>query len=198
MPTPPMRLRYTLNRWDLFRAGLRAMLRQRVLLFFAIPLLVFVGWSTYTYDENRELPPPVRIAVATLTAATCAGVGILAGVSIIAAQSILRRDTGVLGEHTLEITDEGLLESTEVNRSLANWRTSFRIHETSRYAYIYISVGNAHVVPKGKPPLEGSVPDFLRELRARIAKFQQGAPPNAGHGAPPPIPTVRAGPPSVN
>ena len=28
-------------------------------------------------------------------------------------------DTGVLGEHTLEITDDGLVESTEVNRSLS-------------------------------------------------------------------------------
>lgn len=193
-----MRLRYTLTRWDLFRAGLRAMLRQRALLFVAIPLLVFVWWSTYTSEEDRELPKPVRIAVATLTAATCAGVGVLAGVSIIGAQSFLRRDTGVLGEHTLEITDEGLVESTEVNRSLANWRTLFRIHETSRYAYIYISLGNAHVVPKAKPPLEGSVPDFLRELRVRIRNFQQGAAPNGGPAAPPPIPTVTDGPPSVS
>ena len=179
-----MRLRYALTRWDLFRAGLRAVVCQRVLLIVAIPLLIFTWWSTYTFDENRELPSAVRIMIATLTTATCAGVGIFAAALIVASQSFLRRDTGVLGEHTLEITDEGLVESTEVNRSLANWRTSFRIHETSRYAYIYVSVGNAHVVPKARPPLEGSVAEFLGELRARITKFQQGAPPNGGPAMP--------------
>ncbi len=171
-----MRLRYTVTRWDLFSAGLRAVVHQRVLLIVAIPLLIFVWWNTYIYDENRELSLPVRILVATLTSTACAGVGVLAGVVIIAVQSFLRRDRGILGEHTLEITEEGLVESTEVNRSLANWRTSFRICETTRYAYIYVSVGSAHVVPKAKPPLEGSVAEFLGELRARIKKFQCTAP----------------------
>lgn len=185
-----MRLRYTLSRWDLFRAGLRAIVCQRVLLVVAIPLLVLTWWSTYTYDENRELPAPFRIAVATLTSASVAGFGILAGAVVVAVQSFFRRDRGVLGEHTLEITDEGLVESTEVNRSLANWRTSFQIRETSRYAYIYISVGNAHVVPKKSPPLEGSVTEFLDELRVRIKKFQEGSASN--------VVSAEAGPPLRN
>jgi hypothetical protein len=175
-----MRLRYTLTRWDLFRAGLRAVVAQRVLLIVAVPLLVFVWWSSYSYDENQKLPVPVRIVVATLSSGICAGVGVLAGALILAAQSFLRRDRGVLGEHILEITEEGLIECTEVNRSLANWRTSFRIRETSRYAYVYVSVGNAHVIPKARPPLEGSVAEFLTELRARIQKFQQRDAPNGG------------------
>src|SRR5436190_2349256 len=193
-----MRLRYSLTRWDLFRGGLRAMLHQRVLLIVVIPLLAFLAWSTYTNDENRELPVPVKITVAILTAATCAGVGVLAGASIAAAQSFLRRDTGVLGEHTLEITNDGLIESTEVNRSLANWATLFRIRETSRYAYIYISANNGHIIPKPSPPLEGSVADFLGELRARITMFQQGAAPNGGPATQPGSSGVGEGPPSVS
>lgn len=144
------------------------MLGHRALLIVAVPLLGFMWWSSFTYDQNRHLPLPVRITVATFSSAIAAGVGILAGVLILAVQSFLRRDRGVLGEHTLEITEEGLVESTEVNRSLANWRTLFRIKETGRYAYIYISEGQAHVIPKARPALEGSVAEFLTTLRATI------------------------------
>jgi hypothetical protein len=109
-----------------------------------------------------------------------AAIGIFAGFLTIAAQSFLRKDKGVLGEHTLEITDEGLVESTDVNISLATWGSSFRIRETTRYAFIFVSEGNAHIVPLSRSPLEGSVREFLNELRSRIRKAQQSAPPNVG------------------
>lgn len=175
-----MRLRYTLTRWDLFRAGLRAILHQRILLICLIPFLTFIGWSSYTYEKNQELALPARVTVAMFTAALCAGGGFVAAALTLAAQSVFRKDTGILGVHTLEITNDGLVESTEVNRSLANWRTLFRIRETSHYFYIYISLGHGYVIPKARAPLEGSVSDFLDELRARITKFQQNAPPNGG------------------
>lgn len=131
-------------------------------------------WSTFTFAENLHQPLPVRIFVATFAAGMCAGVGILGGVVIVAAQSFLRRDKGVLGEHTLELTDEGLIEATDVNRSLANWRTVFRIRQTKRFVYIYISDANAHVIPRAKPPLEGSVEAFVSEFQSRIKSFQSG------------------------
>lgn len=193
-----MRLRYSLTRWDLFRAGLRGMLHQRIVLIVLIPLLAFIAWSTFTYDENRKLAVPVRITVAIFSATMCAGVGILGGAAVVAAQSFFRRDTGVLGEHTLEIADNGLIESTDVNSSLANWRTRFRIRETGRYAYIYISVNHAHIIPKARPPLEGSVAEFLRELRERIAMFQRAAASNGGNAARPGSSGVGEGPPSAS
>ena len=78
-----------------------------------------------------------------------------------------------LGEHTLEITDEGLVESTSVNRTLLNWRTPFRIRHTKRYGFIFLSPFNSHPVPKLVPPLEGSTPEFLAELQRRIAANKQ-------------------------
>lgn len=153
---------------------------QRALLLIVIPILAFVWWSSFTFPyedpKEKKQPPGVKIFVATFSAGFCLGVGILAGGAVVAVQSFLRRDKGVLGEHTLAITDEGLVESTAVNRSLANWGTSFRIRETGRYAYIFVSDTNAHVVPKTSPPLEGSVDEFLNALRARIKQIEQGPP----------------------
>lgn len=169
-----MRLCYTLNRRDLVWAGSRALFHQRGMLLIAIALTAFVWWSTFTDDQNRDLPIIARVITATVTAAICIGVGIAVGVGCVAAHAFLRKDQGVLGEHTLEITDDGLIESTEVNRSLYNWRTTFRILETRNYAYVYISATHAHIVPKNPLLIDGSVDDFLAALRARIENCKHG------------------------
>jgi hypothetical protein len=162
-----MRLQYSITRADLFRAGIRAMLHQRAMWIVLIPLLGFSWWSSFNWPEARNESLLVRMLTATFTSALCAGIGAIGGCAVVALQSFFRRDKGVLGTHTLEITEEGLIESTEVNRALANWKTSFRIRETGRYAYIYVSESTAHIVPKLRIA-EGSVAEFLLELRARI------------------------------
>jgi hypothetical protein len=177
-----MRVRYTLTRLDLFRAGFRSLISQRILWLFVSALAAFTWWNTFTYEETQKEPPGVRILIATFSAATGLGVGLVAGAVLIAAQSFFRRDQGVLGEHTLEITDEGLIESTAVNRSVFHWTTSFRIRETKRYARIYVSDSNYHLVPKFRPPSEGSADGFLHALRAKIKQTQQGTPPPIPYG----------------
>ena len=167
-----MRLCYTLNRGDLVWAGSRALFHQRGMLLIAIALTAFVWWSTFTYDQNRDLPIIARVITATVTAIICNGFGIAAGVACVATNYFLRKDRGVLGEHTLEITDDGLVESTEVNRALHNWRTAFRILETQHYIYVYVTATNVHIIPKNRLPIEGSINDFLAALRARITIYQ--------------------------
>ena len=165
-----MRLRYKLTRLDLFIVSFQVLLFQPVFLIVVISILAFAWWNTFASAEITGYSLPVRIIAAMFSAAQAAGAGLLAGILIIAAKSFMRKDKGVIGEHTLEITDEGLVESTEVNRSLSNWRTPFRIREMRRYVYIYISSVSAHAVPKTKQPLEGSVAEFITELRSRIGK----------------------------
>lgn len=179
-----MRLRYEVTRFDLFRAGFRTFISQRILWLFGFAILAFSWWSTFTYEETRKKPLIVGIMIATFTAGIGAGIGLMAGTAIIATQSFLRRDRGVLGEHTIEITSEGLVESTIVNRTLHNWGSSFRIRGTKRYACIYISDSNYHLVPKNRPPLEGSVDEFLNALGTKIKEIQQGDLPQI----PPPVP----------
>lgn len=168
-----MRLRYNLTRVDSFKAAFPAMAFHRFVPIFIILISVLLWWSVFASYGNLGYSLLVRIMATTFIVAIDVGGGLCAVTLMIAAQSILRRDKGVIGEHTLEITDEGLVESTEVNRSLSNWRTPFRIRETRRYVYIYISCGSAHVVPKAKPPLEGSVTEFIAELRSRIENFRK-------------------------
>jgi len=78
---------------------------------------------------------------------------------------------GVFGKHTLSITDEGLLEETEVNTSLQKWNGILKTAQTKRYYYIHASENAAHLVPKSRL-LEGDIQQLIQEVetRARLAK----------------------------
>jgi hypothetical protein len=55
---------------------------------------------------------------------------------------------GTLGQHELEIDDNGLVERTEVNETRQSWNGVERIAETDERAFIYVSSMMAHVIPK--------------------------------------------------
>jgi hypothetical protein len=193
-----MRLEYSLTRFDLFRTGARALLRNRIFWCMAIPLLTITWWSSFNYPETRGQSLTARAIGATGSAVACALVGLLGGSAFIALQSLLRKDRGVLGKHTLDITEGGLLEATDVNSSLHKWGTTFRIRETTNCAYIYVSDTNVHIVPKTRCSSESSVEEFLIELRTRIRMFQPGAAPNGGPATPVGSLNAPGGPPSVS
>jgi hypothetical protein len=138
----------------------------------------------------------VRVLAATGSAVAFSLVGLFTGSAFLAVQSFLRRDKAVLGKHTLEITEGGLLESTDVNSSLHKWGTAFRVRETSNYAYMYVSETNAHVIPRNRCTSGDSVEVFLAELRARSARL--GAAPNGGPATPPENSRGLEGPPTVS
>lgn len=181
-----MRLDYSINRFDLFRAQGRAVLANRILWLIFGPVLAFVWWSTFNWPESRLQTTPVRIVAATFTALTCAAVGAAGSCAFLALSALLRRDKGVLGPHSLELTDEGLVESTEVNRSLFKWGSSFRVRETARYVYIYISETNFHLVPRSSLAPPGALDHFLLQLRAKLNPVQPLPSPSAVSPSPPP------------
>jgi len=62
-------------------------------------------------------------------------------------RSVLKSD-GVLGEHTIEISEEGLREKTEVNDNLHLWKGIIKVQQNNDYIYIYIAELTAHIIPK--------------------------------------------------
>ena len=165
-----MRLRYELTRWDVFVSSTRAMFWNKALRIFTIPALIFLWGFTFSYDfeSNSQLSKVVQPTIGTLAVATFAIFGGISVAGLIALSH--KRGKGVLGEHLLEITEEGLVESTEVNKSLANWKTAFRIYQSKRYFYIFITPENAYAVPRRVRPLEGSTEEFVAELQRKIAQ----------------------------
>jgi hypothetical protein len=178
-----MRLRYELSRRDVLVAmlGVQFYLRGNYLI--AVLVLPVMWWYLFQFVEGLTgSDTVVRVIFATLVTLV-GGVGSL-GVMLMLPVVLfnLWARSGVIGEHTLELTDEGLVESTDVNRTLRNWDTPFRVRTTPGFTHLEVGGGHVYPIPTGRPPIEGSVPAFLDELSARVRRSGEGG--QAGPPAP--------------
>jgi YcxB-like protein len=171
-------LRYELTRWDVFVTGLRALLFQRTIMCMVFLSLCGIWWITFSNTQKVEEPDSIASAViatgGVLTFLVC---GTLGAIIVTAMHACMRNGKGILGEHTLEITDEGLVESTEVNTTLHSWNSAFRIRRTGSYIFIFVATGVGHIVPLKRLPIDGSVDEFIEELGLQIRKSRQSCQP---------------------
>ena len=72
---------------------------------------------------------------------------------------------GILGEHELELTTEGLVERTSVGESRVAWRGIERIAIDGRHTFVYLGGPTAHVVPQHIDA--GDYGSFVAELMQR-------------------------------
>lgn len=163
-----MRLRYELTRLDLFRGGVQVLAYHRQFLTVLVGMLAVVWFSTFRSDAYQEHSTGYRVAAACVATALVGGSGIVGLTLMLGMRSLSRRDHGVLGGHTLEITPEGLLESTEAGESLTRWSAGLRLRRTRRYAFIFVDVDRAHIVPLYRPVHEGSAVEFLDQVEGQI------------------------------
>jgi hypothetical protein len=72
---------------------------------------------------------------------------------------------GLLCEHSIEIIDNGIVETTTVGEQKSNWAGIERISETDDYLFIFIGSCTAHVIPK--KCTKGDLPSFIEMLREK-------------------------------
>ena len=75
------------------------------------------------------------------------------------------RNSGVLGEHILTLTEESLEERTSVNRSTHFWKGMFAVEENDRYIYFYLTPLQALIIPKRTFTSESDVGPFVEYAR---------------------------------
>jgi hypothetical protein len=73
-----------------------------------------------------------------------------------------------LCEHTLEITNTELIESTDVGTSTIRLDAIDSISSKDGYTIVYLSSNTAHVIPEERV-IEGNVLQFLACLREKVA-----------------------------
>jgi len=163
-----MQLTYSLNKRDVFFARMLWTFQNKILLIFFILTACLFGASLSTGDEAHKFGAVVRIVTAIF------GFG-FAAVFYFAVMLLLNwimvyssKLAGIVGVHTLEIKEEGLEESTAVNKSLHRWNPSFRIKESSGYVWIYPTDQQFFLVPTKPGRCQGDLAGFLNELRAKL------------------------------
>jgi hypothetical protein len=78
------------------------------------------------------------------------------------------KNTGVVGEHTLEIKEEGVEESTAFNKSLHRWNLSFKIRARLGYVWIYPTDGQFFIIRNDPALCQGDMAAFLDAIRVRM------------------------------
>ena len=167
-----MKLKYYLTRLDVVLASNRAILLNRPLIaIFALVNAWLIGSSALELLEEGK-----NIAFVLIFSALQLGIWIaffVIGVAAVnALQLLVTKGKGILGEHELKISDQGLTERTEYNESLHKWSGVKGICETSKFYLIRVNEagGSLHVVPKKNRIIEGELESFMQELRRRTKK----------------------------
>ncbi len=70
---------------------------------------------------------------------------------------------GLFCEHSLLVDENGLTETTHVNRNFVSWEAVEKVSETANYVTIHIRLGSGYFIPKRA----FSSPDDIQDLRRR-------------------------------
>ena len=73
---------------------------------------------------------------------------------------------GLLGNHSISIDAEGVTEKTSVGETRTDWSGIEKIDEDGQYVYLYVSVRQAHVIPKKAFTSTNDVEKFLQLAHA--------------------------------
>jgi len=79
---------------------------------------------------------------------------------------------GVIGEHVIEIREEGLMEKTSVNESLHRWNGLHKITTSRAALFVYVSGFHFHYIPFRAFPSKEEAMRFETELRRRVNAAQ--------------------------
>jgi len=115
---------------------------------FVLIMGIFMASQSLQEPELAASSLAHKIAFAVIYEILYLGALFVIYVVLIGLTILLGRNRGILGEHVLEVTPDGLLERTDVNESLFRWPGFHKIRETRRYLYLYVTDVQVHLVPK--------------------------------------------------
>jgi hypothetical protein len=167
---PSLAITYQLTRWDLVLNSVAVLFRNRITRV-VFPFFMVLNGVILLGPGLRTRPPwltavealvySVGFAVFMLVFLFCFGLAV----------AFLLNQRGVVGEHVLEITEQGLVERTEFNETLHKWGAICRVMSMWGYLYVYVSDMNCHQIPERCFPRQ-ELAQFESELRARAHQLK--------------------------
>jgi len=166
--SPGQTIRYSLSRWDIIRFQMWAAAHNKVRVGCLLIFAAFLAWITFRTPEMAEHPLAVRILAGTVFVAGLLCAMVLGQFGLVALWVWFRKGRGMFGEHELIIREDGLVERTDVNESLARWSGFHKIVSSGRYLYVFVTDTNVHIVPKRCFPSEEERQSFEQEIEQRM------------------------------
>jgi hypothetical protein len=174
-PLPPVTdaqkrktIRYSLTRGDILRWQFYILIRNRVIMAFGLVVSLVTVWNDLRTPELAANSIGFKIFYAVFLTITMFCFVVLATMLMLVCMVMFKKYRGLLGDHELEIRDEGLIERTDVNESVHRWSGFHKIVRTGRYLYIYVTDNNVHIVPRCFFASEQEERAFCDELDGHI------------------------------
>ena len=161
-------VRYSLTRGDIFRWQVYVLIRNRVVIAFGLISSAFIVWSDLHTPEMADKTIGFKIFCAFMLTAFAFFIIGVATMLALFFMVMFKKYRGFLGEHELEIRDDGLVERTDVNESVHRWAGFDKIVTKRRYLYIYVTDHNVHIVPRRYFASEQTERVFRDELERHI------------------------------
>jgi hypothetical protein len=132
-------VKYKLNRWDVFCCRMWVIFQNRI--FLAVPLVMssFQVLIVASEPEIKGLPPAARIFGLTFLWFLVLFAYLTLQTGVIVLLILFRRNyAGVIGEHEVEIRDNGLFARSAINETLYNWSGVRKISCLPGVLFVYV------------------------------------------------------------
>jgi hypothetical protein len=161
-----------LRRRDLLRAQFQVIRRMRIFKFLFLAFLAFGVWDWYRYPPIPEMPWYLWTGEVLLAASLITGAAILLVFLIVAPLMLLRlrKTRGVVGEHSFEITPEGLREVTDVSEIRVAWGSARKVFRTRSFLFALIHDRGAFLFPRHAFSDSAAYDEFWKGLQPLAAK----------------------------
>ena len=160
-------VRFSLSRLDVVFCRLWVPAHNGKLM--AILLLMCVGVPILNYRRPGDVRFPLLYSIVyfVFTFALMACLMVVVQVLFHTFWVFVNKNRGVIGEHTLEIRDDGLLEKTAVNESLHRWAGFHKIQASRSYLFVFVTDNIVHYVPLRSFVSADAAKEFRDELQRR-------------------------------
>ena len=163
----PRIVKYSLTRADLFRWQIRQLFRNRIVWAFTVIPAGATVWSVVTGEQIATRGLGFKMFAGAFAAffifACMAAIQLLVVLCLLFA----KQHRGLLGEHELELRDEGLLERTPFNESMHRWSGFERVISTRDVLYIFVTDTMVHIVPTRAFSSAAEAARFVDEILRR-------------------------------
>lgn len=124
------------------------MFHNRILVGFFVVVNSFLLWSNFRAPVVADRTIGYKMFYSVFATLLLTGFAIGGTLFVMFLTVLTKKFRGILGEHELEIQEEGLIERTEFNQTVYRWKGFHKIVATRKHLYIYVTDNNAHIVPR--------------------------------------------------
>jgi hypothetical protein len=144
----PITIKYSITLYDLVKSHLWVINRNRFLLGFYCFLSLLIGLQVC--HEPQVAPNTIGLKIFQFLMGFIISFLFMVGMNMVLQILFVlsRKKRGVLGQHEMEIREDGLVERTDVNESLCRWPGFHKLRKSKKYFFLYVTDLTVHVVPK--------------------------------------------------